>query len=355
MLQVTGARWGLETLVPDGADVIKLPSYVGMTEDNVLTRRPKLNTVNSDQLVRLRSDILLLTVRTFDPDIILVDHLPLGLLGELKAVIKDRRRQGRTQMVLGLRGVIRGHDLTAAFFSRSSGFSWTLRNEYDHLLVYTDPRVIDLASEFDLSRRLAGKMHYCGYVTRLSAEPEATLPVATSPAIAPDGVIVNAGGGSEAEATYSRILDALIPLANRTGLHATVVWGPYLGQDSVDRLTARRLPASIKTLRVYPRLDTAVRKARLFIGHGGYNTLAGLVAGRTPAVILPRETADGEQLEHARRLEAIGYCRTVSPDADARELTAAIEATLSSTHARPAINLGVNGAENTANWLASIV
>src|SRR5437899_10181213 len=64
-----------------GLDYLKLPTIVKMRDDNW---RPGSLSLAIDDTVDLRSRLIFEAFVAFAPDVILVDHMPVGALGELK-------------------------------------------------------------------------------------------------------------------------------------------------------------------------------------------------------------------------------------------------------------------------------
>ena len=67
-----------------GMDYLKLPTIVKRSRDEWQT-----NTLPLDikDVLELRSKLILETFHAFSPDVVLVDHMPLGALGELKLLL----------------------------------------------------------------------------------------------------------------------------------------------------------------------------------------------------------------------------------------------------------------------------
>lgn len=54
----------------------------------------------------MRSAVLAAALEAFAPDLLIVDKLPSGVLGEFVPALERLRAAGRTKMVLGLRDVL---------------------------------------------------------------------------------------------------------------------------------------------------------------------------------------------------------------------------------------------------------
>ncbi|MFD2349662.1 hypothetical protein ACFSTC_10225 [Nonomuraea ferruginea] len=78
--------------MPEECEYVHLPSWDSLLEDKARywDRRPFV-VLDEAGAVRLRKSILTAVVEAFEPDVIFVDHLPLGAGEELAEVIEDTR------------------------------------------------------------------------------------------------------------------------------------------------------------------------------------------------------------------------------------------------------------------------
>ena len=67
-----------------GVDYLKLPTI--LKRDRSVWRAGSL-PFQTDQVVTLRARLMLSIMEEFSPDVVLVDHMPLGALGELKPLL----------------------------------------------------------------------------------------------------------------------------------------------------------------------------------------------------------------------------------------------------------------------------
>ena len=79
--------------LPAGLDYIKLPSARKLTAHQYV---PRTLRVDPARLTRLRSALIADVARVYEPDLVLVDKSPLGLMGELTPALELlRAREGR--------------------------------------------------------------------------------------------------------------------------------------------------------------------------------------------------------------------------------------------------------------------
>src|SRR3954469_11681593 len=138
ILVATGVREvGLFPL-PRGTDVLSLPRLKKDVDGQYSARSLD---VSLRDIVRLRSAILRSALVGFRPDVLIVDHGPGGVAGELVPALASLRAAG-TRLVLGLREVL-DDPLRVQLEWARTGFADLVRRHYDAIWVYGDPRVHD--------------------------------------------------------------------------------------------------------------------------------------------------------------------------------------------------------------------
>lgn len=302
---ITGASRGLE-LLPAGMDVVKLPSYLAFDDEQGATLTPVL-PLGEEQFYRLRASLVDTFIREYRPHVFLVDYYPHGKAGELTRAITNTRN---THNVLGLRGILGTREETNSqvFNRRVERF---LLAHYAAMHVYIDERVFRLEDYYDVPKSLLGLMRYTGYVTRSTAmekpEARAQLGVEQDARV----VVASFGGGQGSGALWHALLNGLERIAHRFDL-AYFAAGPYLEAAAYERLRQRvaRHPGWTWS-RLLDPLPSWMAAGDLFIGSGGYNSLAEIISIRANALIIPRQLREREQALHAARLAALGIVRVV--------------------------------------------
>ena len=85
--------------LPKRADYVKLPS---VTKDDSGAYVSRSLDDDLQGMVRLRAETLQAVTRSFAPDIILVDHAPLGVDGELRPMLLEQSARPDVCIALGL-------------------------------------------------------------------------------------------------------------------------------------------------------------------------------------------------------------------------------------------------------------
>ena len=276
---------------------------------------------------------LLALYEEVEPDIVLTELFPFGrrqlrfeLLPLLDRCAADRARTGRPRIACSVRDIL----VESPKPERTREMLDLVRRYYDRVLVHGDPRFVSLGATFPHAREIADRIAYTGYVV---ARPEG--PPAGPQRRRGEGggdVIVSAGGG----AVGGRLLEAALAARPRTSL-AAAGWRLLAGAnlpESDFRSLAERAPAGVTVERFRPDFGALLRRARLSVSQGGYNTLMEVLDAGLRAVVVPYAGGlETEQTLRADLLAARGLIEVVSEDELGGEsLAAAVDRAL----ARPA-------------------
>lgn len=338
-LILTGAPIEPTFRMPQRVDTVKLPGGSRDAEGNHRSRRLELEP---DQLRALRSGIALAAAREFEPDVAVVDKLPLGQRGELVPTLEALRAGGRCRLVLGLRDIEDSPENVRAKWG--GDMRRAIERLYDAILVYgpeSTPHAIDCLGWDDLDVPL----HHVGYVG--TAMPEA------GPPDLPAGyLLATAGGGFDG----FRLLATFAAALRRRPLPgpAVLVAGPMMPRAEREEL--RRLTAGLDVTVCDVRLDMehVIAGARAVVSMAGYNSVSELMRARKPALLVPRAGPSQEQLLRAVALSRAGLQDMLHPgDLEPGTLRAALDRLLC-RDAGPALPAGYSGTEAAARILDAL-
>jgi len=316
ILITTGSPCATHFALPVGVEIVKLPS---VSKDAKGSYVPRSLGGDLASLVRLRRALMSEVQRSFNPDVLVVDHQVLGLGDELQDVLAATRAAG-TRTILGLRDIIDAPDVVAREWGRPAARQ-ALREWYDRVCVYGDPRIFDARAEYPVPEELRANLEFVGYVGR-AVVPER----AERAAGAPKQVLVTVGGGEDGYERLSTYLDALE--LGGCDWESTVVCGPLLDQEQFKTLKrrARRL-SGCEITSFHADLPHLLSKSDAVVAMSGYNTSVEIMQSRVPAVLLPRCFPRREQLIRAERMQAAGLAQCL-PRATAAELRTHLHAAL---------------------------
>ncbi|GAB3208555.1 glycosyltransferase family protein [Marinactinospora thermotolerans] len=301
VLLLTGAPEAAAFGRPPGCDVVGLPA-LGKDPDGEYAAR-HLSADLAD-LISLRSAILSSTLRSFTPDLLIVDKHPRGVFGELEPALRVLWR-GPTRVVLGLRDVLDAPSAAAADWERARGTS-ALRRYYDAVWCYGDPTLSDPTADLGLPADLAARVTHTGYLVPDRGRSGAPAPMQTP------FVLGLAGGGADG----ARLAEAFVSAPLPAGVHGVFVTGPHMPparRRAVEALAAGRADMSVREFA--PDLAPWLEHASAVVSMGGYNTVCEALAGTAPLLVVPRVRPRAEQLVRALRLAGAGLLDLLHPAA----------------------------------------
>lgn len=311
VLVIAGSSEASAFTVPDGVDYLALP---GIRKDQEGRRHPRHLDIPLNELVALRSDAIRSAVEAFEPDVLLVDHLPWGAAHELRATLELVRAIGHTSVVLGLRDVLNEPEAVHREWEKADNET-AIREFYSAIWVYGDPAVYDLAHECGFSADIRSKMQFTGYLDQrvrlVSLRSEAINPP-TMLNLPPGPLILcMVGGGDDG----GNLAEAFARTELPDGTNGVILTGPFMSSAFVCRL--QRLAAARPCLRVlgFDVEPTALlERADRVIAMGGYNTVCEILSFEKRALIVPRVKPRREQLIRAERLRDLGLIDVLHPD-----------------------------------------
>lgn len=294
-------------------DYLKLPSIVKIGPGD--WRAVNLSLDFPDVLA-MRQELIRTAVLSFSPDILLVDHMPHGAMGELLPTLEAlRAKSASTRIVLGLRDILDSPQVIEQQW-RSEGAFEAIERYYDRVLIYGMRQVFDVAEEYHFPSSIRTRLHYCGYVC--------SQPVLHHPGRlrarylrhnADSHLIVGmAGGGADAYPLMRALLDA-IPVTQTQGhSYFVLITGPFMPAHLRNDLSkrAQNLPARVLTSVDDPLNYMAA--ADLVIAMAGYNTTTELLSLRKRALLIPRAGPSAEQRTRACLFAERQWVQALDPD-----------------------------------------
>lgn len=237
------------------------------------------------------------------PDAVITEMFPFGrrrFCAELLPLL-DAARRRRPAVFCSVRDV-----LTAkAAPERHREMAALAHARFDCVMVHGDRALIPFDATFPETARIAGRLHYTGYV---APPPPAGRPAGTAGA-----VVVSTGGGAVGQRLLETALAAR-PLSRLAEAPWRLLAGEALGPAAFARLRARAR-AGVTVERARPDFPALLAGTALSISQAGYNTVADLLRARVPTVLVPfAEARETEQTVRAQALAARGLARVVAPE-----------------------------------------
>ncbi|MFT4038040.1 MAG: glycosyltransferase [Thermomicrobiales bacterium] len=334
--------------LPESLDYVRIP---GIDKQELFEDEGD----DAADLFAMRKALISTTLSTFAPEMVVVDHNPAGLAGELLPVLNRYRAAiSRPLLVLGMRDITYGQEETRAEWEMDNAYD-LLEHVYDLILVYGCRDVFDPVVEYALAPEIEAKMIFTGYLQRPEPKTPAhevrrslragNLPLA----------VVSAGSGADGAPLIEAFLQAM-----RRGLLpdmvASVTLGPQMPAADVARL--RALARSLQTVtcvRFRNDLESHVAAADVVLSMGGYNSVLEAVGAKKRPIVTPRQAGSREQLLRAKRFARLGLV-TVVPreDLTPQHLAGAIKAELAGG-VPPSASLDFDGLDRAGLALAMLV
>jgi predicted glycosyltransferase len=292
-----------------------------------------------------RREALLDSFKKSFPDALLIELFPFGrrqMRFELVPLLEAATAAARRPLV-----VCSVRDILQPNAAREAEALERFERYFDRLLVHGDPRVVPFERGFAAAKRLAGKLHYTGYVVEEIPAGDAAGEVGKGE------VLVSAGGGAVAQPLLEAALGAR-PLSSLAGRTWRILTGAnFKGFDSLKSRAGEGVIVEHARNDFTLRLKNCV----LSVSQAGYNTVMETLQARARAVLVPfAGGAESEQTLRARLLADRGLVQVVGEESlTAATLAAAIDR--AAAGARPAPGaIDLDGARKSAallrEWLA---
>lgn len=275
-LIVTGSVGATYLARPPNVDVCTLPCLTKAPDGSRQTRSG-YDTVAS--VLALRSELLLNLADAFDPDLLVVDHKPAGIRGELLPTL--RHLKTKAHLVLTLRDFGGLPDVVAETWCSDAAHE--AAHLYDRVLIFGRQVAYDWNPMLEaLGVRV--QPTYLGFLVQPAS--------ATCPPSRQSGTLLVAGGGAHG----AEFVVAATPLLARGGLPTPVTFcqGPLAPQhdSAVSHTLSSRFGVSI--LADVPDLEGACSAFRLVVSSAG-SIVSQFAYGGIAAILVPRRQASKEQ------------------------------------------------------------
>ena len=318
VLIVSGSPMLQSFRVLQGIDYIKLPCLKRTQSGELGVRFLDLEV---EQIVRLRRELILSTVISFQPDVVLVDKKPEGLAGEMEPSLRYIKcNLPQTRIMLVLRDILDAPASTIAAWTDRGCYN-IVRWYYDDVLVLGTRQIFDVCAEYRFPEALCRKVTFCGYVGR-NAPARSRQEIRKELGVAEDEdlLLVTAGGGEDGFHILSASIKAVKEVSRKRRIQCLIVGGPELPPQRAKQIRAEaQLCQSVRVVDFVGDMVSYMNAADAVISMAGYNTICELLTLGKRSIVVPRVTPVQEQKIRAERLASVPFFRTIPPD----ELTAA--------------------------------
>lgn len=284
------------------ANVFPLPSgfdwlFIPAIKKNKMGYCARNLSESTEGILKIRSRILSAALKSFGPDLVIVDRHIFGVGGELRKPLRRlKKKHPHARIVLGLREILDEPEVVQREWDMLAAED-EIAELVDDVWVYGDQDVHDPVATGEIPDFLADKVRFTGYLAygRDAAEPEYCKQLDEP------YVLTTVGGGSDGFHVARHATQMEVPAGHKH----IVVAGPQMHDSDFFKLR-HSAPSHAEIHRVWPGLSQLINNASAVISMGGYNTACEILASDTPALIVPREMPRTEQLIRARALESVG-------------------------------------------------
>jgi predicted glycosyltransferase len=311
------------------------------------------------QVLAHRSWQLLGAVGFFRPDVLVVDHAPLGMKGELVPALNLlRSKLPWARTVLGLRDILDEPEVVRQTW-REQHIYQALERYYDRILVYGERRHFAVDREYALPAAVCSKLEFTGYIRK--RDPVVAASVVRDrlriPAKAPFLLATAGGGGDGAEVLSTAIAAVARIQRERPALRALIVTGPLMDERTQRSLAAagEQVPG-LKVAAFMPDPTSVMAAADVLVGMAGYNTVTEVLALGCRAVLVPRVFPRREQWIRACLLQRYGLAQMLEPaDLTPESLAQAVERSLHERRRPPTEAIALDGTEHAVAAIRSLL
>ncbi len=339
--------------LPANVDYVHLPGVVLSTAQEYQARNLNLDL---KKLIKIRCKITQSALKTFKPQLIIVERDPLVLPDEMDRILSFvRDKMPLTKVVWGLSDIIGKSD----FIVRE----WTGQQVYqmldrfcDEIWVYGLMEIFDQIKEYQIFPPLSEKFFYVGYLRAASkyeknrVKSNHQLPV----------VLVTTGSGSDGFGLLETYIRFLEKSGGAALFQSVIVSGPMMRTSEKHLLKERaeKLP-NVVFHRFSKHFLQLVKEADLVVTTSGYNTLCEILSYRKNMLFVPTVAPPNERLLRAQIFERLGLGELLSPESLNPEylgekVTSAVSNPHDSIDRMNSVNIGMDGLDKIVDRIKSL-
>jgi predicted glycosyltransferase len=330
VLILTGSPIAGRFSFPEQIDFVRIPGMIKKTNEEYLPLSIKINPKHA---LDIRKNIITATVKTFQPDLFIVDKEPLGLKKEILPTLRWLERcQPQTKTVLGLRDIMDDAKTIKKIWKKKNIYK-ILDKYYSEIWTYGIRDFYDPIKEYDIPDCINQKIHFTGYIPRSVIKKKEALTEKQRYKIGEDEklVVVTTGGGGDGYPVMDNYLSMLERNGKNFPFKSILITGPFMPKNKRSDVFKRAKKLGVLVFHFYRQMEKILAAADLVISMGGYNTLCELMSQKTITLLIPRETPRMEQTIRAgcfKDRSLVDYIpwQSLSPDILSQKVTALLEA-----------------------------
>ena len=299
ILILTGSPIAGRFSFPEQIDFVRIPGMIKRTNEEYL---PLSIKINARHALDIRKNIITATVKTFQPQLFIVDKEPLGLKREVLPALQWLRRcRPATQTILGLRDIMDDAQTTRREW-REKGVYQLLEDLYSEIWIYGNREMYDPVREYAIAEAVGRKVHFTGYIPRKVPSAEGVQAVRKEHGLSEEEklVVVTTGGGGDGFAVMDAYLRMLEAWEGAPPFKSILITGPFMPKSERKGIYKRSRKLGVRMYHFYRQMEKIFAAANVVVSMGGYNTLSEILSQGTVSLVIPRETPRREQLIRAQ-------------------------------------------------------
>lgn len=311
VLLLTGSPAVHRYALPEGVDYIKLPAVKKVAAEEYEARSLGLD---GKGVLEMRTNLILRSLQDYAPDVLLVDHAPVGMKGEMRPTLEwlTRQRPGCVK-VLGLRDVIDDAEYVRGLW-RERGTYDVLEKLYDRVFVYGTREIYDPTVEYGFPAAVAAKTEFCNYVREHRPDGIDDEASRIEPHAKKLVTVTIGGGDGGGETVIGNYLQMLRRFSGEIDFESVILSGPFLPADLHRRFVEEIQGLPARLVDFVPSTSPFLARADLVISTCGYNTMTQNLSWARRALIVPRVMHRQEQWIRAKRFADLGFVDCLHPD-----------------------------------------
>ena len=288
---------------PSQVDFVRIPGMIKKTNDEYKSLSIR---IDEEQAMSIRTNIILATAQTFNPDLFIVDKEPLGLKREVLPTLKWlKTSQPNTRIILGLRDILDDPEIIKKDWLDKNIYSH-LAELYDEIWIYGDQDIYNPVDLYNIPSIMHNRVMFTGYIPRAQRCRNIREKIRKRFRIMQEDklILVTTGGGGDGSEVLEHYIAMHDYYPTSLPFKSIMISGPFMPKKKRESIKKRAKRHGIKTLPFHPRMEELIQAADMVISMGGYNTVCEVLTQQTPALLIPRETPRKEQLIRAKCLKS---------------------------------------------------
>lgn len=297
ILILTGSPIAGRLTFPKYVDYVRIPGMIKKANDEYF---PLTIRIDPLQAMEIRQSIIMATVKTFRPDLFIVDKEPQGLKKEvLPALEWIKEKLKHTKTILGLRDIMDDAETVKADWQKKDIYS-TIEDLYSEVWVYGQQNIYDPVKEYEIPESINEKLHFTGYIPRKVPRESVADALRLQLNIMKNEslVTVTTGGGGDGHKildSYLKMLERMKAQSILPPFQSVIVTGPFLSRKDKAGILERAELLGVQAYDFFPDMETLIAASDIVVCMGGYNTICEVLSAKTMSLVIPRETPRKEQ------------------------------------------------------------